>query len=103
MKITYEAVHAVLNPKSEIIKGYQVVRCVLVGDLVFKFGHNPEAVEPYVTWCGDKDDPTYNNWGHYFIDKDKAVADFFRRIDSALTCSLFDHTIDHFGLRCSLI
>ena len=77
----------------EIIEGYHVIKRAFVRDLIFKLGHNPDAVQPYVTWRCNKDDPTNNYWGHYWSDKSTAETDFFRRWDAARTDTPYDHTL----------
>ena len=76
-----EAIGAVCKPEPdpEMVSGYRIKDRVPVGDKIFVLGHNPFAVEPFVTWQGHKTEPGYD-WGHYFKDKSNAEADLVRRV-----------------------
>jgi|GEM_PF-1797568 len=81
------------EPDPEMIGGYRVTHRTFVRDLVFKLGHNPDAVQPYATWRCNKADPSNNYWGHYWSDRSTAHTDFFRRADAARTDTPYDHTV----------
>jgi len=81
------------EPEPEMIGSYRITCRTFVRDLIFKFGVNPEAVEPYATWRCSRDDPSNNYWGHYWSDKNIAQTDFFRRADAARTDAPYDHTL----------
>jgi len=80
------------EPNPEMVSGYRVTHRTFVRDLVFKLGHNPDAVQPYATWRCNKADPSNNYWGHYWSDRSTAHTDFFRRADAARTDTPYDHT-----------
>jgi hypothetical protein len=50
---------AVVKPEAEpeVNRGYRIIRRNTVGDKVFKLGHNPDAVQKYVTWQSNTDNP----------------------------------------------
>ena len=82
-----------IAPTSEIVGGYHIIECVVVRDLIFKLGHNPDAVQPYATWRCNKDDPTNNYWGYYWSDKKTAQKDLIQRAEAGRTDTPYDHTI----------
>ena len=79
--------------KYEYVGNYLITQKTTAKDKVFKFGHNPNAVEPYATWISDKDDPTNNYWGHYWKDKATAEIDFKGRIEAWRNDIPYDHTL----------
>ena len=81
------------EPEPEVIGGFRVSHRTFVRDLVFKLGHNPDAVHPYGTWRCNKADPGNNYWGHYWADRSTALTDFLRRADAARTDTPYDHTV----------
>jgi hypothetical protein len=76
----------------EIIGGYRINHRTVVGDKVFKLGHNPNAPEPYATWQCFKGENDRNSFGHYWSDKSAASTDLFRRADAERTGIPYDHT-----------
>lgn len=76
----------------EYISGYRVTARTCVGDMIIKFGHNPDAPEPYGTWQCFKGENDRNSFGHYWSDKSTAKHDFFLRADSERTGHSYDHT-----------
>ena len=76
----------------EIIGGYRITARTTVGDMVFKFGHNPKAPQPYATWQCFKGEDDRNSFGHYWSDKSTARHDFFLRADCYRTGEPYDHT-----------
>lgn len=89
-----ERIGAVVKPEiePEMVGSYRINARTFVGDKIFKFGHNPNAVQPYATWQSYKDNPDSNDWGHYWSDKSAARTDFFRRADAERTGRSYDHT-----------
>ena len=76
----------------EMVGNYRVNARTFVGDKIYKFGHSPNAVQPYATWQSYKDNPDCNDFGHYWSDKSTAKHDFFLRADSERTGRPYDHT-----------
>jgi len=76
----------------EMVGNYRITRRTFVGDKVFKFGINPDAVQPYGTWQGSSSEPTRNDWGHYWTDRSVANQDFFLRADAEKRGYSYDHT-----------
>ena len=72
----------VAAPELEVVAGYRITDKQIVGRKVIVLGHNPDAVQPYVTWHGSVTTKDYE-WGHYFSDKQNAYSDFRRRIYEA--------------------
>lgn len=85
---------AIVKPETEpeIIENYRVTHRTTVGNKVFKFGVNPKAPSPYVTWQGYTDPAFGNDLGHYWSYKRTAERDFFLRVDSERTGQSYDHT-----------
>ncbi|MCL2447245.1 MAG: hypothetical protein FWD06_10815 [Oscillospiraceae bacterium] len=77
----------------ETVGGYRIIDRVVVDDLVFKLGYNPDAAQPYVTWRCSQDAPKDNYWGHYWQDKSTAQTDLLMRSDAARTNTPYDHTL----------
>lgn len=63
----------------EIVNDYMIVDKMVVGNKAIVIGHNPEAVQPFVTWVGLSCHSDYA-WGHYYKNKRLANADYARRI-----------------------
>ena len=72
--------------------GYRILQRKYAGNIVFKLGYNPNAVQKYVTWQSYTDNPTRYDWGHYWSDKSTAQTDLFRRTDAKLRGISYDHT-----------
>lgn len=89
-----ERIGSTVKPEAvpENVHGYIINARTFVGNKVFKFGHNPNAVQPYVTWQSYKENPERNDWGHYWTDKSTARTDFFLRADAERTGKSYDHT-----------
>ena len=51
-------------PEPEVVQGYLITDRMPVNDKVFVLAHNPDAVQPYVTWQSRNDRPGYDE-GHY--------------------------------------
>lgn len=66
----------------QVNAGYAIVSNIVVGNLEFVLGHNPKAVQPFVTWEYSPRSGFY--WGHYFSDENDAVADLLERAGRAL-------------------
>lgn len=64
----------------EKVTGYTIAERVKVGKKTFVLGENPKAVSPFVTWQQLEGRSGYD-LGHYFSDKDKALADLHTRAD----------------------
>jgi len=62
----------------EVVAGYTVTDKSVVGKKTFVLAHNPDAVQPYVTWQGHAEKPGYD-WGHYFSSRSDAHGDYIRR------------------------
>ena len=63
----------------EVNQGYTIIKRERVGKKEFVLGHNPKAPSPYATWKCNANQ-SYYYWGHYFGDKDRALADFNKRV-----------------------
>lgn len=89
-----ERIGSTVQPEAEpeLVGNYRINARTFVGDKIFKFGHNPKAVQPWATWQSYKDNPGRNDWGHYWNDKSEARTDFFRRADAERTGKIYDHT-----------
>ena len=62
----------------EIVAGYIITDKMPVGNKTFVMAHNPDAVQPYVTWQGHTERSGYD-WGHYFKSRSDAFGDYARR------------------------
>lgn len=78
-------------PEPEVVHGYMITDRMPVGNKVFVLAHNPNAVQPWVTWQGNKNSPGYD-WGHYWSERSDAWTDYFRRTDAERTGKSYDHT-----------
>jgi hypothetical protein len=78
-------------PEPEIVQGYMITDRMPVRDKVIVLAHNPNAVQPWVTWQGRNDRPGYD-WGHYWSDRSDASTDYIRRADAVRTGKSYDHT-----------
>ncbi|MDR0294498.1 MAG: hypothetical protein LBH95_10160 [Oscillospiraceae bacterium] len=78
-------------PEPEVVHGYRITDRMPVRDKVFVLAHNPNAVQPWVTWQGRNDRPGYD-WGHYWSDRSEARSDYFLRADAERTGKSYDHT-----------
>jgi hypothetical protein len=78
-------------PEPEVVSGYIITHRMPVNDKVFVLAHNPNAVQPWVTWQG-RNDRTGYDWGHYWPERSQAWSDYFRRVDSERTGEPYDHT-----------
>lgn len=79
-------------PEPELVNGYMITDRMYEGDKAFVLAHNPNAVQPWVTWQGKSDRPGYI-WGHYWSDRSSARSDCFLRADAERTGKAYDHTI----------
>lgn len=66
----------------QVNAGYVIVSNIVVGEFEFVLGHNPKAVQPFVTWEYSPCAGFY--WGHYFCDENDAVADLLERAGRVL-------------------
>ena len=64
----------------EKVAGYAISERVKVGKKTFVLAENPNAVSPFVTWQQLEGRSGYD-LGHYFSDRDKALADLHTRAD----------------------
>jgi hypothetical protein len=78
-------------PEPEIVHEYLITDRMAVRDKVFVMAHNPDAVQPWVTWQGRSDRPGWD-WGHYWQSRSDAWYDYFKRADSERTGKPYDHT-----------
>jgi len=76
----------------EVNNGYRIMQRMPVGCKVFKLGHNPNAVQEYVTWQGYSDNPDQYDWGHYWSSMTTAETDLLRRADAERTGIPYDYT-----------
>lgn len=72
--------------EKEVVAGYEIIKRVEVGQKAFVIGHNPKAVQPYVTWVGRKDRTGGYDWGHYTASREAAEAKMQIRINSEQQC-----------------
>lgn len=63
----------------EIACDYMITDKMIIGDKAIVIGHNPEAVQPYVTWMARAGHSDYA-WGHYYNNKRSANKDYAHRI-----------------------
>ena len=68
----------------ESVHGYMITDKALIGDITIALAHNPNAVQPYVTWQGHREHDGYD-WGHYYTEKYAAVIDFNLRWQAVRT------------------
>jgi len=66
----------------EIVAGYHIIDRRPAGDTVMKLGHNPRAVQPWVTWQGYPDKPGNVDLGHYYTQRCDAETDLLLRTDA---------------------
>ena len=78
-------------PEPEVVGGYTITDRMPVRDKIIVMAHNPNAVQPWVTWQARTDRPGYD-WGHYWSDRSKAHTDYICRIDAVRTGKAYDHT-----------
>jgi hypothetical protein len=64
----------------ETVNGYTITKAVTAGNTTFALAHDPEAVNPYVTWKKRNDSPEYF-WGNYFNDEKSALEDLDKRVE----------------------
>jgi len=69
----------------EIIAGYHIIDRCPAGDVVIKLGHNPRAVQPWVTWQGYPNKPGDVDLGHYYTNRRDAETDLRLRTQAKLT------------------
>ena len=64
------------------VEGYSIIESTVIGNAKFVVGENPQnPIAPYVTWQANmKNDPHSYFWGHYYGDKNTAMADYGDRI-----------------------
>ena len=67
--------------ETRINAGYAIVSNIVVGEHEIVLGHNPKAVNPFVTWEYLPRGGYY--WGHYFDDELAAVQDLIDRAQSS--------------------
>jgi hypothetical protein len=79
-------------PEPEVVGGYLITDRMPVNEKVFVLAHNPNAVQPWVTWQSRKDSPGDVFWGHYWTDRSDARSDYFLRADAERTGKAYDHT-----------
>jgi len=66
----------------EIVAGYHIIDRRPAGDTVMKLGHNPRAVQPWVTWQGYPNKPGNVDWGHYYAHRRDAETDLLLRTEA---------------------
>jgi len=74
------------------VAGYVITDRMPAREKVFVMGHNPNAVQPWVTWQSYPDNPSNFDWGHYWNNRSDAWGDLFRRADAERTGKVYDHT-----------
>lgn len=64
------------------VESYIIIESTVIGNAKFVVGENPQnPIAPYVTWQANmKNDPHSYFWGHYYGDKNTAMADYGDRI-----------------------
>lgn len=69
-------------PDAELVSGFAIQQSVLfTNDRGFAFAENTGRVQSYVTWQFTEENGKRDYyWGHYYEDKDKALADFAGRV-----------------------
>jgi hypothetical protein len=75
----------------EVVGGYLITDRMPVRNKVIVLAHNPNAVQPWVTWEGSKNYPGYEH-GHYWSKKSEAMTDYIRRADAVRTGKFYDYT-----------
>ncbi len=68
-------------PPHEVNAGYTITESIEVGKKTFVLGENMDAGDKYVTWQ-HMEGRTGFDLGHYFTDRDRAVADLHKRADN---------------------
>lgn len=63
----------------ETINGYLITDKTHVGNKTIVIGHNPEAVQPFVTWIDHAHNSGYT-WGHYHFSRRSAYKDYAKRV-----------------------
>jgi hypothetical protein len=79
-------------PEPEIVHGYVIINRMPVGDKVYVMAHNPNAVQPFVTWQGYKEKSNGYDYGHYWSNRSDALSDYAKRAESERTGVPYDHT-----------
>lgn len=70
-----------IGAKPEVVAGYTITKRIQVRKKLFVLGENPDAIQQYVTWQHHEGRTGYD-WGHYFSDHKKALADLHSRADA---------------------
>jgi hypothetical protein len=68
----------------ETIHGYMITDKSFIGDITVVLAHNPNAVQPYVTWQGHREHDGYD-WGHYHTEESAAFIDYGLRSKAVRT------------------
>ena len=68
--------------RDRVNAGYRIIESMHAGTTEFVLGHNPKAVQPYVTWATNG--PSDYFWGHYFDTLREAQRDLAKRVLTAL-------------------
>ena len=68
----------------ETVHGYMITDKTFIGDITIVLAHNPNAVQPYVTWQGHRGHDGYD-WGHYYAEESPAFTDYCLRSEAVRT------------------
>ena len=67
--------------KKTVVEGYTIIKRERAGETMIVIGHNPKAMQPYVTWKAYKFSKFESfNYGHYFSTRKDAMVDFHERL-----------------------
>lgn len=67
-----------IESELETVHGYRITDKTYIGNAVIAMAHNPNAVEPYVTWRGRRDSEYYE-LGRYFVRAYPAYLNYVER------------------------
>ena len=70
---------------------YEILREVIIGDVIISLGFCPEAVGCYATWRSKVEEPSVYFLGHYFLTFEDCLVDFYKR-SYYLALSLKDYS-----------
>ena len=88
MEQNYNKIDGIINNQEppRVNCGYVIIDSDTVGRNEIVLAHNPDAVQPFVTWERDIENDKQTGredfyWGHYYTDRDNARKDFVSRVE----------------------
>ena len=73
-----------MDEKTTESRVYTILEQRQVGEVMIVLGYRPQAAQPYATWKAYEHSNFQSlNHGNYFSTREKAMADYFRRLSEA--------------------